>query len=151
MGLAQKPGPQQAPATATQACTAGKQSKPVSGLKRGFLSSTNSKRTTAKQANNSANPTHDTGPANGSKASLSSKPAANTDHVVFTGSIVEHQDPQATEPMHRGCNASGLFGNDSRASMSRPADTAASSVAACTAPKRVSKFKQARSAVPTHR
>ncbi len=149
MAVAQQPGPQQATVAATQACTAGKQSKPVSGLKRGFLSSTKSKRTTAKQAKNSANPAHDTGPANGSRASQGSK-SVSTDHVVFTGSIVEHQDPQAID-LQGGHNASRLSGSDSRTSMSRPADIAARSVAACTAPKRLSKFKQARSAVSTHR
>lgn len=149
IALAKQPGPQQATVAATQACTAGKQTKPVSGLKRGFLSGTKSKRATVKQANNSANPAHDTGSADGSRAGQGIKSAISIHHVVFTGSIVEHQDPQATD--HGGHNASGLFGNDSRGSMSRPADTAASSVAACTAPKRVSKLKQTRSAVSINR
>lgn len=96
-----------------------------------------------KQENNSANPAHDTGSANGSKASPSSKPAVSMDHVIFTGSIVEHQDPQATD-LQGGHNASSLSGDDTRTSMARPADIAAGS---CPAPKRVSKFKQARCAV----
>ena len=147
MAVARQPRPQQANVAATDAatnaCTAG---KPVSGLKRGFLSGTKSKRTTVKQANNSANPAHNTGSATGNRPSQGSESASSIDHIVFTGSIVEHQDRQARD-LHGGHNASGLFGNDSRASMSRPADIAARSVAACTAPKRVSKFKQARSAV----
>ena len=96
-----------------------------------------------KQENNSANPAHDTGSANGSKASPSSKPAVSMDHVIFTGSIVEHQDPQATD-LQAGHNASSLSGDDTRTSMARPADIAAGS---CPAPKQVSKFKQARCAV----
>ncbi len=146
MARAQQPGPQQATVTATQACTAGKQSKPVRGLKRGFLCGPKSKRPTAKQANNSANLVHDTGPANGSRASQGSESASSTDPVVFTGSIVEHRDPQATD-LQAGHNASSLSGANTRTSMARPADIAAGSEAACTAPKRVSKFKQARSAV----
>ncbi len=155
MAVAQQPGPQQvnstATAAATNACTAGKQSKPVSGLKRGFLCGTKSKSAAVKQAKNSATPAHDTVSANGGRSSQGSESANSTDHVAFTGSIVEHQDPQALDVLHGGHNASRLSGNDSRTSMSRPADVAAGSVAACTAPERVSKFKQARSAVSTHR
>ena len=150
VALAQQPGPQQATVAAIQACPAGKQGKLVSGLKRGFLSGTKSKNTTMKQANTSANPVHATGSTNGSKASPSSKFAVSMDHIVFTGSIVEHQDPQATD-LQGGHNAGRLSGNDSRTSMSGRADIAAGSMAACTAPERLSKFKQARSAVSTHR
>ncbi|KAA6424750.1 MAG: hypothetical protein FRX49_05417 [Trebouxia sp. A1-2] len=57
VALAQQPAPQQASAAATQACTAGKQSKPVGGLKRGFLC-TKSKRAIVKQGDNMPIPAH---------------------------------------------------------------------------------------------
>ena len=148
----------QAPKAATRtARTGSKSDKPLSGLKRGFLSgSSRPKTTAATHVTTSPSATHAASPSTVSIGHMHSwSAAADSDAAAFTGSIVEHLGSQAAGssaqqapvgPVRSATRDTNVGGS---ISVLRTASRAAAPIggtAETTVPKRVSKFKLARSA-----
>lgn len=86
----------QPPKAATRtARTGSKSDKPLSGLKRGFLSgSSRPKTTAAAHVTTSTSATYAASPSTASVDQMRSSSAADRDAAAFTGSIVEHLGSQ---------------------------------------------------------